>query len=83
MYRYGYNMMGVGPVFPFDGLIGLVFWVLLTFLTIGLLARIFRHGSKMNGEEGESGSALQILKRRYASGEITKKEFEEMKKDIS
>jgi len=38
-------------------------------------------------EESESAleteSALEILKKRYAKGEITKEEFDRMKKDIA
>lgn len=48
---------------------------------IGLIAVIIFTLKVSNKQRGKS--ALDILKERYAKGEISKTEFEEMKKDIS
>ena len=61
-----------------------VFWIVM----IGLcLYFIFgRRGAQKPWEPGrsfEGETALDILKKRYAKGEITKEEFEQMKRDIS
>ena len=66
----GFSWLGLFPFFIFLGVI-LLIWA------------IARHKSDNAEEPEDNGSALEILKKRYAKGELTKKEFLEMKKDIS
>ncbi len=40
------------------------------------------HASESEQTHTHTESAIEILRRRYASGEISKKEFEEKKKDL-
>jgi len=64
----GYGMMGFG--FPFMFL----FWITVIWLVVTLIN---------SGQRMESGKEpLAILKERYASGKITKKQYETMKKEI-
>jgi len=64
-----YGMMGFGFIFM------LLFWGLIIWLIVTLI-----NAGQSNKNEPDS---LTILKRRYASGEITKKQYEEMKKEIN
>jgi len=50
------------------------FWVLI----IALIALLLRRRS----HHYDGNSAMDILKDRYAKGEITKQQYEEMKKDL-
>ena len=68
----GYGMMGFGMGFGF--IFMLLFWGLIIWLIVTLI-----NASQSNKSEQDS---LTILKRRYAKGEITKKEFESIKKEI-
>ncbi|MFA4871660.1 MAG: SHOCT domain-containing protein [Patescibacteria group bacterium] len=54
------------------------FWVLVISAIIWLIKALTTGGQNNNG-----GQPLEILKQRYARGEITKKEFEEIKKEIN
>ena len=69
----GYGMMGFGMGFGF--IFMLLFWGLIIWLIVTLI-----NASQSNKNELDS---LTILKRRYANGEISKKQYEKMKKEIN
>ena len=69
----GYGMMGFGMGYGF--IFMLLFWGLIIWLIVSLI-----NAGQSNKNEADS---LTILRRRYASGEITKKQYEEMKKELS
>lgn len=66
---------GFGPLFM------IAFWVLVVLGIFYLVKTLLSHGSERAASQ-ERESALKILKKRYASGEINKEEFEEKRKDL-
>ena len=70
-----------------DGWLGMMFGFLLFILfwgaVIWLIVWAVRRGTERKGIEGTTQSALDIAKVRYAKGEITKEQFEQIKKDLS
>lgn len=76
---YGFNN-GMGGEFGIFGGIVMIFWWVL------IIAGIVIFVKWMIQQNGASGShrksAIDILKERYARGEIDKKEFEEKLKDL-
>ena len=86
MHYWGQPYMR-GCDFKGNGSLGLIitifFCVAVAFLFL-ILVKGFRRQIKENGYEGENANkSLNMLKERYAKGEINKKEFDEIKKDIS
>ena len=75
MWRGGGWMWGVGMWL--GGLAMLVFWGALI---VGAIL-VVRHLGGMPGSEVRT-SPLDILKRRYASGEIMREQYEQMRKDL-
>ncbi len=73
MDNYGYGMMGYGGMF-----FGLLCWIIIIVVAY-LLIKWLLEQTKSRGNEK---SALDVAKERYAKGEITTEEFEEMKKHL-
>ncbi len=70
---WGWRMMGfMGPFMM------IVFWIVIIVVIVLIVRWVKSSAGHAPGE-----SALDILKKRYAKGEITKEEFENMKKDVS
>lgn len=76
MYGYGYGYPDFG--YAVGGIINVVFWIVLIVLVVRLVrgSRPWRRGM------WQDDHALDILKERYAKGEISKEEFEAKKKDL-
>ncbi len=75
----GYGMMdggmGIGMI------LGMVFWIFL-FVGIVLLVVWVVQKAIGSGPDRTQESALEILKKRYARGEISKEEYQEKKQDL-
>ena len=83
-YRMGPGMMGEWGMAWFGWIFMIIFWVLII---VGLvfLVKWLAQSTKAASTYGRgepSSRALEILKERYARGEINKQEFEEKKKDL-
>lgn len=77
-----------GDVSVYGGILMMVFWVAIIVGIVLLVMWLVRqtagghtHGGGASSTPGES--ALDIIKDRYARGEIDKTEFEEKKKDLT
>ena len=60
---------------------GWFFWILIMALIIVLIWTNTRETNKYIPFDGKE-TAMDILKKRYAKGEITKDQFDQMKKDL-
>jgi len=87
MHYWNYGPYYTG--FSFGWIFILLWWFLVAWLTVSLLRFIFgghhhRHWHNQDEmSENDSDEALKILKQRYARGDISKKEFDAIKKDIT
>lgn len=75
MMNYDYQGFGFfGPIFM------ILFWAIVI---LGIIAIVrWSMGQSRSTDAGKEKTPLDILKERYAKGEIDKKEFEERKKNL-
>jgi putative membrane protein len=81
MMHWGWNGLGWGNM-PIMMLVMVLFWGgLIVFVALGAWALLHsRTGS--GGLRGSSSRALEILQERYARGEITREQYDQMKRDL-
>jgi len=78
----GFGMGGLGLIFM------LLFWGVIIALAIWLLSSLFPRVKNMSSppfttqHDEPSQTPLEILQRRYARGEISKTEYEEMRQGL-
>jgi putative membrane protein len=72
-HGFGYGLYSGGAMW----IIGLFVLAVIAALTLSIIA-IVRTSKKRNA----SGEALRIVEERYAKGELTKEEYDVMKKDL-
>ena len=72
-------MMGGGGM----GIVMILFWVVALAAVVLLVSGLITGGHSSNSKDSNPTlGALEILKQRYASGEIDKKQYENMRRDL-
>jgi len=85
MFHYGMgSLLGGWGFFGIGWFFSILFWILIIWAIIALIRGWRSRDMSQTPPHPPKGEEppLEILKRRYAKGEINKKEFEEMKKDL-
>ncbi len=74
----GPGMMGFGSM----GFMMLFFWGIVLFALVSMISRMFQNSDELPTFSQPEINAIELLKQRYAKGEIDKKEFFEKLEDL-
>lgn len=72
-------MMGFGGIFGIL-LIGVIVWLVIQFMSKNSSSNPFTPNRQVQSDDKEN--TLEILKKRYARGEISQEEYERMKESV-
>ena len=73
---------GMGWWMVFGGVWMILFWAAVIGLVVWLVIRLTRRGGTSDRGDGRR-TPLEIARERYAKGEISREEFEQIRKDLS
>lgn len=80
-FAHGWHTGGWGHMMDY-GYGGIFMWIIFL-IVIGVAVYLIVQATKSKGLESPfRETPMEILKKRYARGEITKEEFDKMKKDL-
>jgi uncharacterized membrane protein len=81
---FGYGMRGYGPGFPAHAWGFPIGFVIAAVIFAGLVAAVIVLSVRLaRRDRPRASESIEIIKARYARGELSKNEFEGMKKDLS
>ena len=70
-------------MYEWHGFGGGIMWIFWILLIVGVLWALRIASGRQGGAAENQKTALEILKERYAKGEIEREEFEQKRKDLS
>mgnify|MGYP001388162477 CR=1 FL=1 len=79
----GPGMMGGWGMGWFGGIFMIIFWILILVALVFFIKWLVQSTGRSQTGPAAGNRALEILKERYARGEIDKAEFEEKKKELT
>jgi putative membrane protein len=82
-WQMGPDMMGGWGMGLFGGIFMIVFWILIIVGLVFLIRWLIQATGKKENVGSRGSRAMEILKERYARGEIDKAQFEAMKRDLA
>jgi putative membrane protein len=82
-YGPGFGMMGGwgGGIFPFSGIFGLLFLVLVVVALVWFVRALLRSRERLP-QTGRHPAGLDLLDQRYARGEINRDEYLQKRADV-
>ena len=81
-WHMGPGMMGGWGMGWFGGIFMILFWIFILVGLVFVIKWLIQSTSKDRGSGQHGSRAIDILKERYARGELDKVQFEDMKRDL-